>query len=67
VAEHQDRTRKLSVLAVRPKLVEYDRVVEVELWHNAYQTTALRLSTKEATDLMVQLAKYLTTKEAPRG
>lgn len=64
--------RKVTVVQVHPKQQEYDREVLVELWHNAYHTTALSISVAEAVDLYAKLGQHLREaqamgQEVPRG
>lgn len=51
--------RDITVKRENPIWQEYDRVVAVELWHNAHQTTNLRLSLEEARNLQKALEHFL--------
>ena len=51
--------RKITVERNNPIWQEYYREVQIELWHNAYQTTALLLSPDEARGLLRDLATFL--------
>jgi hypothetical protein len=51
--------RKITVGKDNPAWQEYDREVLAEVWHNAYETSALRLTHEEARTLHVLLGAYL--------